>query len=57
MIVDTVDRQTIRAAVEHGSHAPSVPNSQPWAVAARWPQLAAASRPAAVAARHGRGRP
>jgi len=32
MIVDTVDRQTIRAAVELGSHAPSVHNSQPW----RW---------------------
>ena len=32
MIVDTVDRQTIRAAVELGSHAPSLHNSQPW----RW---------------------
>src|SRR4051794_10366649 len=32
MIVDTVDRQTVRAAVELGSHAPSVHNSQPW----RW---------------------
>jgi nitroreductase len=32
MIVDTVDRKTIRAAVELGSHAPSVHNSQPW----RW---------------------
>jgi nitroreductase len=32
MIVDTVVRQTIRAAVELGSHAPSVHNSQPW----RW---------------------
>jgi nitroreductase len=32
MIVDTVDRQTIRAAVELGGHAPSVHNSQPW----RW---------------------
>ena len=32
MIVDTVDRRTIRAAVELGSHAPSLHNSQPW----RW---------------------
>src|SRR3954453_4606876 len=32
MIVDTVDRQTIRAAVELGSPAPSLQNSQPW----RW---------------------
>jgi hypothetical protein len=32
MIVETVDRQTIRAAVELGGHAPSVHNSQPW----RW---------------------
>ena len=32
MIVDTVDHQTVRAAVELGSHAPSVHNSQPW----RW---------------------
>ena len=32
MIVDTVDFQTIRAAVELGRHAPSVHNSQPW----RW---------------------
>ncbi len=31
-ILDTVDRQTVRAAVELGSHAPSVHNSQPW----RW---------------------
>ena len=29
MIVDTVDRQTICAAVELSSHAPSVHNSQP----------------------------
>jgi nitroreductase len=32
MSVDTVDRQTIRAALELGSHAPSIHNSQPW----RW---------------------
>jgi nitroreductase len=32
MILDTVDRRTVRAAVELGSHAPSVHNSQPW----RW---------------------
>jgi hypothetical protein len=32
MIIDRVDQQTIRSAVELGSHAPSVHNSQPW----RW---------------------
>ncbi len=30
MIVETVDRRTIRAALELGSRAPSVHNSQPW---------------------------
>jgi nitroreductase len=32
MIVESVDRRTIRAALELGSHAPSVHNCQPW----RW---------------------
>jgi len=32
MIVDRLDRRTVRSALELAGHAPSVHNSQPW----RW---------------------